>query len=215
MSSRHHLLPARAERGQEAGTGAQKAGLGGRGHGGLGLPLGRERPCYPLFFCHHHPFVQGSDLGLKNKRVRSDQPPAQAGFGFPNIKSLPFWGSQRAQPDGLQPRQASSPRHHSGHCGIMRLELGTGHWATGWAAWGWCPGWLCPSPGAGQAEHRAGHSGRHLGVGTNPQLVRTLRTGPGSQGLGNKRAIWALGYLLLPPVVWKGPVGWREERKGR
>lgn len=70
----------------------------------------------------------------------------------PTSKSIPFWGSQRAQPDGLQPRQASSSRSHNSHCGIMRQELALGigprMGCLGLAAWLA----LCPSLGAGHPQ---------------------------------------------------------------
>ena len=62
-------------------------------------------------------------------------------------------------------------------------------------------------PGADWSDHRAGHDGRHLGVGTSPRLVMTLRTGWCSQELGSKRAIWALGSLLSPSATLQGASG--------
>lgn len=104
-------------------------------------------------------------------------------------KSIPFWGSQRAQPDGLQPRQASSSRHQSGHCGIMRQELGTGHQAMGWAAWGWRPGWPSAPPWEQAILRAQNWTWRESPLGGNkPLLGRALGTGACSQGLGRRGA---------------------------
>ena len=62
--------------------------------------------------------------------------------------------------------------------------------------------------GADWSDHRAGHDGRHLGVGTSPWLVMTLRTEWWcSQGLGSNTAIWVLGSLLSPPATLQGASG--------
>lgn len=69
VSSRHHLSPARAEQGQQAGTGAQRAELGGEVTGacaaGLEGPRVREPP--RCSFCHRYPLVQ-FELGVEEKR---------------------------------------------------------------------------------------------------------------------------------------------------
>ena len=51
-------------------------------------------------------------------------------------------------------------------------------------------------------------------MGTNPWLVRALETGTRSQGPGTKRAIWALGCLLLPPATLEG-TGFDRRKKGK
>lgn len=102
-------------------------------------------------------------------------------------KSIPFWGSQRAQPDGLQPRQASSSRSHNGHRGIMRQELALGigprMGCLGLAAWLA----LCSSLGGGHPQStEQDRAGGSSGWETNPHWAGPLGqghvTGTGERG---------------------------------
>lgn len=104
-------------------------------------------------------------------------------------------------------KQPVSAGHHSSHRRIMRQELDTGHGATGWPAWGWCLAGSLHLPEQTGLITELGHDRRHLGVGTSPRLVMTLRTGWCSQELGSKRAIWALGSLLSPSATLQGASG--------
>lgn len=46
-------------------------------------------------------------------------------------------------------------------------------------------------------------------------MVRALRMGTRSQGLGNKKAIWDLGCLLLPPAALEGANDWGKREEGK
>lgn len=101
-------------------------------------------------------------------------------------KSTPFWGSRRAQPDGSQPRRASSARHHrvtTAH----GTGVGLGHRM---GCLGGAPAGSLPTLGREQAIHRAWRrtGQRLLRVGANP-APQGCRTETRSRGLGRGRVV--------------------------
>lgn len=124
-------------------------------------------------------------------------------------KSIPFWGSQRAQPDGLQPRQASSSRHHSGHREIMRQEP-----ALGIRPWMGCLGlvpWLalCPSLGAGHPQSIE----RHRERGSPGWEQTSASQGPWHRGQGMSQRLGRGGPPT--PATLEGASALERRQKGK
>lgn len=169
-----------------------------------------------LHFCHPYPLVPKSIAGLKNKRVRSGQPPARGWLRLPPHQEHSLLG----KPEGTarwSPAQASvqfqaSPSSPCNH------ETRAGHWASGHrtGCLGLVP-WLalCPSPGAGCLNTQPDTVGDSLGWEQPLGWSGPSGWGHVHRDWGTRKPSGTLAACSCHLPLWKGPMTGGKERKGR
>lgn len=92
--------------------------------------------------------------------------------------------------------------------------MGTGHQATGWAAWGWCPGGLSSLPRSRPSSEQSWTGPETPLGGREPHS-----SGPSGwssvPGTGEGEDCRALRGLLLPPATLEGVSGLERREKGK